>query len=251
MTQSLGECQGFVFNLSAPVGFIALFGVVVLNNVVLEISPAWRCTAAAVLLSALGACGEPRAHPSPPGAGEPPDRGVALPAPLARPHFTLTGTDGRPFDFYERTRGSVTLVVTGYTECPDVCPVHLSAISSILRGSPALRDSVKVVFLTADPARDTPERIREWLGQFDPAFIGLTGSQAAVDSAQAALAESPGVRAASTTSTGYEVQHAAQVIAFTADDSAHWVYPFGTRQVDWDADLPRLVRLTHATPRSD
>lgn len=166
-----------------------------------------------------------------------PTRGAPLAAPLSRPHFTLVDAYGRPFAFYEATRGQVTLVMTGYIDCPDVCPVHLASLAGVLRARPDLRDRVRVVFVTADPARDTPARLRAWLGTFDETFVGLTGAPAAVAAARTAL-QLPAATGAGAPG------HAAQVVAFAADDSARWVYPFGTRQVDWAADLPRLVAYT-------
>ena len=176
-------------------------------------------------------------------------RGVAAPAPLDKPDFVLADTEGRPFDFRRETDGRLTLLFFGYTHCPDVCPVHLANIAAGLRElSWDDRQRVAVVFVTTDPERDTPARIREWLDAFDPAFVGLRGPIDSVNAIQARLglaaaapvaAGTPG--AGTATDGGYTVGHAGQVIAFTADDRAHLFYPFGTRQRDWAADLPKLV----------
>ena len=112
-----------------------------------------------------------------------PYRGVALPAPLEKPRFTLTDTEGRPYDFRERTEGDVTLLFFGYTSCPDICPVHLTNLGEVLRSLPGeVRSRVKVVFVSVDPERDAPERIGEWLQAFDrgldSTFVGLTGTPA-------------------------------------------------------------------------
>lgn len=183
-------------------------------------------------------------------------RGVRAPAPLPKPSFTLTDTEGEPFDFRRETDGRVTLLFFGYTYCPDVCPVHLANIAAALRElSYDERQQVKVVFVTTDPERDTPARIREWLDAFDPAFVGLRGSEDEVNAIQAGLGlgaavrMAPGTPGAGTATDGrYTVGHAGQVIAFTADDRAHLFYPFGTRQRDWAADLPKLVHERWTTP---
>lgn len=173
--------------------------------------------------------------------GQPPElRGQVLTEPLPRPAFTLLDTSGQPFDFGQQTRGRLTLLFFGYTYCPDVCPMHMANIAAVLgQMSPGDAGRVHVVFVTTDPARDTPERLRTWLDAFDRRFVGLTGSQAAIDSAQLALGIRPGFR--ETEGENYSVAHAAVVFAFTADDLAHVVYPFGIRQADWAADLPQLL----------
>src|SRR5689334_12996628 len=106
-------------------------------------------------------------------------RGGIVTPPLPKPSFVLTDTSGAPFDFSNRTRASVTLLFFGYTYCPDQCPMHMANIGAALkRLPPAMADQVKLVFVTTDPARDTPERLRQWLDNFDKRFIGLTGNDA-------------------------------------------------------------------------
>jgi protein SCO1/2 len=181
---------------------------------------------------------------------------VLLDAPADKPDFTLADTEGRPYDFRARTDGRVTLLFFGYTHCPDVCPIHLANIATVLRDlSYDERQRVAVVFVTTDPERDTPARIREWLDAFDPTFVGLTGTLDEVNAIQARLQmgaayrQEPGTPGAGiATDGGYTVGHAAQVVAFGLDDRAHLLYPFGTRQHDWAADLPKLVTERWTSP---
>src|SRR5947207_5200923 len=106
-------------------------------------------------------------------------RGGVVTPPLPKPRFVLTDTSGAPFDFWVRTRGSVTLLFFGYTNCPDQCPMHMASIGLALRKLPAnVGDHVKLVFVTTDPARDTTAVLRRWLDHFDKRFVGLTGSEA-------------------------------------------------------------------------
>ena len=167
--------------------------------------------------------------------------GVALAEPVAKVPFTLTATDGSPYRFVEETEGYVTLLFFGYTNCPDVCPVHMANLAGVLDRLPyEVASAVKVVFVTTDPERDTPGRIREWLDQFDASFVGLTGTPTEVADLQRAFRLAPAMREERDDSE-YLVSHAAHVMAFTRDDSAHVVFPFGTRQSDWMRELPRLV----------
>jgi protein SCO1/2 len=169
-------------------------------------------------------------------------RGAALDEPLAKPSFVLTRTDGTPYDFARETAGKVTLLFFGYTHCPDVCPLHMANIAAVLKKMPwEQRDEYRVVFVTTDPARDTPQRVREWLAGFDASFVGLRGDSAEVDRIQRSLGVLPAARQPATDSGDYLVGHAAQVFAFGRDNVARVVYPFGTRQDDWAYDLPRLL----------
>ncbi|HMK09940.1 MAG TPA: SCO family protein, partial [Acidimicrobiales bacterium] len=113
--------------------------------------------------------------------------GTLLSQPLQKPEFTLTDTSGKPFDFQHETEGYVTLLYFGYTHCPDVCPLHMANIASVLNEvSGEVNAKIKVVFVTTDPKRDTPEVIRKWLDNFDVTFIGLTGSAADIEAAERA-----------------------------------------------------------------
>lgn len=172
-------------------------------------------------------------------------RGVMLNTPLDKPSFTLTDVNGHPFDFRAATEGKVGLLFFGYTHCPDICPLHMANIAAVLRQMPhEERSRVVTVFVTTDPERDTPERLREWLGKFDPSFVGLTGTPDEI----ARVQELFGLRQAfreylpNADSANYYVAHAAQVYAFAQDGKAYLVYPFGIRQEDWANDLPRLAR---------
>jgi protein SCO1 len=177
--------------------------------------------------------------------------GVLLTPVRAKTDFTLRDTDGTPFDFVNATRGTVTLLYFGYTNCPDVCPQHLSNIATALkRMSPEDQAKVRVVFVTTDPARDSAAQLRRWLNNFDKRFIGLRGDIRDVNQIQSALGlppaemeAMPAMRAGPRIAS-YGVGHAAQVLAYTPDDSLRAEYPSGFSTADWANDLPRLLRVT-------
>ena len=176
--------------------------------------------------------------------------GVKLTPVRAKLDFTLENTDGKPFHFASETRGFVTLLFFGYTNCPDVCPQHLVNIAGALRQMSAKdQGRVRMVFVTTDPARDTPERLRGWLNNFDRRFIGLRGGIDEVNSLQTSLGlpqsqmeAMPNMPAGPRPLT-YGVGHAAQVLAFTPDDSLRAEYPSGFTLDDWSNDLPRLLKV--------
>lgn len=169
-------------------------------------------------------------------------RGISLPAPIAKPDFTLTSTDGQPFDFRARTSGKLTLLFFGYLNCPDVCPVHASNLSTVIQKLTGEdRQRLTFVFVTTDPDRDTLPALRKWLKNFDASFVGLRGSADSVNGIMRQLNLADAVAGERRPDGSYGVGHASQVIAFEADDSARVVYPFGTRQEDWAADIPKLL----------
>lgn len=167
--------------------------------------------------------------------------GIVSPA-LPKARFTLTDTSAAPFDFRQQTQGYVTLLFFGYTHCPDLCPLHMANIAFALKQLPAnVAEQIKVVFVTTDPRRDNPKVLRSWLDRFDKRFIGLTGSESAIEAAQQASAVPP-ARKAALTDRDYQVGHASFVLAYTKDNLAHVIYPGGITQKDWEHDLPLLVK---------
>jgi len=174
--------------------------------------------------------------------------GVKFVPPHAKPDFTLETTDGKPFHFVSDTHGTVTLLYFGYTKCPDVCPLHMANIASALKQMDASDQAqVRVVFVTTDPNRDTPEVLRAWLDNFDKRFIGLRGSLDSVNAIQGTLGLPPATMEAMDPKAAgpsmYGIGHAAQVLAFTPDDSLRTEYPSGFKVADWVNDLPKLARI--------
>jgi protein SCO1/2 len=169
--------------------------------------------------------------------------GIVTPA-LPKPQFILTDTSGASFDFRQRTEGYVTLLFFGYTNCPDQCPIHMANLGAALKNVPApIADQIKLVFVTTDPARDSPPVLRRWLDQFDRGFIGLTGTESAIE----AVERASGVPVATKTGPAngnYGVAHANFVLAYSKDNLAHVIYPGGVSKEDWVHDLPLLIKDT-------
>lgn len=169
--------------------------------------------------------------------------GAELPTPVPKPDFTFTDSKGKPFPFVASTSGKVTLLFFGYTNCPDICPVHLANIAAVLdKLSDDVTRDVEVVFVTTDPARDSVAVLDRWVKGFNPKFVGLTGPDSVLAAAQSIVKLLPAVPDSTrNASGGYAVGHAATVIAFTRDGQGRVMYPFGTRQRDWAHDLPLLL----------
>ena len=100
------------------------------------------------------------------------------PLPRALPaggEFTLQSADGQVS--LKDYRGKVVLVHFGYTYCPDICPISLAATAEALAGlTPTEQTRVAGFFVSLDPERDTPARLKEYVRFFHPALVGLTGT---------------------------------------------------------------------------
>ncbi|MEZ5267867.1 MAG: SCO family protein [Microthrixaceae bacterium] len=173
-------------------------------------------------------------------------RGRVLPEAETVPDFTLTDTSGDPFNLIGVTTGDLTLLMFGYTNCPDICPISLGTLKAALDDLGAdVANRVDMVFVTADPDRDTPERLRTYLDGYSTDFIGLRGTAEQTEQAQD-LANVPRAQLEDADADGeYAVGHATQIIAYQNDGVARIVYPFGTRAEDWKIDLPRLLAGEH------
>jgi protein SCO1 len=175
-------------------------------------------------------------------------RGGLVTPPLPKPHFVLTDTSGARFDFWNRTRGSITLLFFGYTYCPDECPMHMANLGAALkRLPPGIARQVKLVFVTTDANRDSRVELRRWLNNFDKRFVGLTGTPAALDAAQKA-AGVPLAQKIDSRNGAYSVSHANFVVAYTKDNFGHVIYPGGVSEADWVHDLVLLVNETWQHP---
>jgi len=171
-------------------------------------------------------------------------RGGLLTPPLPKPAFVLTDTSGASYDFRKRTDGAVTLLFFGYTSCPDQCPMHMASLGAALHKMPSdLAAKIKLVFVTTDPARDTPVVMRHWLDYFDKSSVGLTGTPVALVAVQKAAGVPP-ARQIPDGSGGDSVAHANFVVAYTKDNLAHVIYPGGVTKDDWIHDLPLLIQET-------
>ena len=102
--------------------------------------------------------------------------------------FTLVDDNGKTVtdaDFH----GRFMMIFFGYTSCPDLCPTALSEISEALDSLGDIADRVVPVFVTIDPQRDTPENLKDYVGNFHPRLVGLTGTPQQI----AAVAKAYGV----------------------------------------------------------
>lgn len=163
--------------------------------------------------------------------------GTALEDPRPLAEFALADERGRPLsrrDFEDRW----SLVFTGFTHCPDVCPTTLAELAALRPQLPA--STLQIVFVSVDPGRDTPERIAGYLAHFGQGIRGATGTVAQVEAftGQLGLAHvrNPGV------SGDYTVDHSAALVLIDPEArvAGYFRPPHDARALA--ADLARLVR---------
>ncbi len=110
-----------------------------------------------------------------------PELATVLTPPLELPEATLVDHAGNTFTTAD-LEGRFSLMFFGFTYCPDICPLTLQVLAraraEVEMFAPELVPDV--VFVSVDPYRDTPERIREYIGNFDTDFTGITGSDEAL-----------------------------------------------------------------------
>jgi protein SCO1/2 len=174
--------------------------------------------------------------------GEPGWHGTGVSKGYPMPDLRFTDTEGQQVTPTAAARTPVTLVFFGYTHCPDICNVVLANFASALRGAtPAVRKDVRMLFVTTDPARDTPDVVRDYLDRFDPTYEGLVAPVGTVEKAARALYisyEKPD----GSQGGNYMVSHGTYTTAFLRG-SARVVWSADTPVADLRADLTRLARL--------
>lgn len=130
--------------------------------------------------------------------------------------FTLTAENGQRVsdsDFH----GRYMLAFFGFTNCPDVCPMTLQRIADAFEAAPHLKDRVTPVLISVDPERDTPEKLKAYVGYFGPTFRGLTGTPAEIG----AVLKAYGVYAKKVplkdSALGYTIDHSSFIYLFDPD----------------------------------
>jgi cytochrome oxidase Cu insertion factor (SCO1/SenC/PrrC family) len=196
----------------------------------------------AVMLFGTAACSGAQ-KPTPAQQAQPasPYQATRLPPSFRLPDTRLTGTDGRPYDLRERTAGKISMLFFGFTHCPDICPTTMADVSGAMRLlTPAERGKVQVIFISADPARDTPRALKAFLGRFDPSFAGLTGPAKKIHKAAADVKIS--VSDPPARSKGdYVVSHGSQVLVFGPDGVGRLLFSYGTSAGPMARDLKTLI----------
>ncbi|MBL6853631.1 MAG: SCO family protein [Alphaproteobacteria bacterium] len=133
--------------------------------------------------------------------------------------FTMTRASDGEIVSEADYRGKIVVLYFGYTHCPDICPTTLANLAEALGKLGAKADGVRVLFVTVDPNRDTPDLMKGYVNSFAPQVNGLRGT----DDQLAALARRYRVAYTVTPGPNYEVMHSNAVFFFGRDGRAHLV----------------------------
>jgi len=168
------------------------------------------------------------------------DAGVIL-LPQSRnvPDLTFTDQDGQPVAL-DSLKDKWTLLFFGYTFCPDICPTTLAQLRQIKSELPKEAvDKLRVVLVSVDPHRDTPQQLKTYLGYFDKQFQGLT---APVDTIQKlANAVSIPFIPADTSKPNYTVDHSGNLALLGPDGTQRGFIRAPLNNQKLVAQLPGLV----------
>lgn len=192
----------------------------------------FKILAAAFAMTALSACGSAP-------AGPPPLEGAKMGG-----AFRLTNQDGKTVtdaDF----AGKYRLVYFGYTFCPDVCPVDVQimgqGLSAFEKMDPVRGAKVVPVFITVDPVRDTPAVVKEFVANFHPRMVGLTGPERDID----AVAQRYGIaymRQKPNAQGAYLVDHARIAVLYGPKGEPIAIMPQNAKPQAFADELARWVR---------
>jgi protein SCO1 len=159
--------------------------------------------------------------------------------------FKLTDDNGKAVTGADY-RGKVVLLYFGYTHCPDVCPLTLAQLHVVMQRLGPLADGARILFVSVDPARDTPAIMHAYVNAFDKRAVGLVGDARSVE-ALSKRYRSAFTREPSSADGTYEVSHSSAIYVFGRDGRARVLATPSASQDDLVHDL-HLLLDTGATP---
>jgi len=167
-------------------------------------------------------------------------KGAVLEPPSPLPDFELQDTNGQPFHLRD-VKGDIALIYFGYTFCPDVCPLTMWDVKKALADLEG-REQVKVIFISVDPERDTPEVLAQYLSSFDSNFIGLTDEFEKVETVMKPFGAFAEKEEVSDSAAEYLMSHTARLYLVSPDQELLLMYPFGFEAEDLRSDLTHLLQ---------
>ncbi|HZB63485.1 MAG TPA: SCO family protein [Microvirga sp.] len=152
--------------------------------------------------------------------------------------FRLTSHEGKTFTD-EDLKGKPFAVFFGFTHCPEVCPTTLYDLTQDLAALGKDADKMRVAFITVDPAQDTPELMKTYLGSFDPRIVGLTGTEEEI----AAVAKAYKIYYRKVpTESGYTMDHTATILLMDSRGEFYGTSNFQESQEVRREKLRKLIR---------
>jgi protein SCO1/2 len=165
---------------------------------------------------------------------------VLLPQSRTLPDLELLDQDGQTV-VTSQYRDKWTLMFFGYTFCPDICPATLAQLRQLRTQLPeAARDNLRIVMVSVDPHRDTPEQLKKYLAYFDAGYQGLTGEEATLQK----LANSVSIPyiPADTSKENYTVDHSGNLVILGPDGTQRGFIRAPVNTEKLVAQLPGLLQ---------
>jgi len=166
--------------------------------------------------------------------------GTIINPPLPVTDFALQTANNKVFRLSEQ-KGKIILLFFGYTSCPDVCPVTLATFKQVYDDLGEDAQQVRFVMITADPDRDTPDKVAEYAARFNSEFIGLSGDMMVL----ASIWKELGVfveKQESDSAAGYLVSHTASVYVLDQQGGLFMTFPYGTNATEIADDIRQILK---------
>ena len=163
-------------------------------------------------------------------AAEPLKSGVFEP-PRVAPEFQLQGSNGAQVAL-SRYKGKVVVIAFGFSYCQTICPVTLAKLSQVWEALGPQADDLQMLFISVDPARDTPDRLREFVTSFHPSFIGLTGTEPQLGQVRDIYGVVAKKAISEDKKLGYEVHHSSSLYVVDREGKLQLLIPFGKTAAD-------------------
>ncbi len=144
--------------------------------------------------------------------------------------FILTDQNGKVFD--SRKVDLKKLIYFGYSYCPDVCPFDLLKMSKIFENNPYLKNEIKPVFITVDPERDTTEKLKIFMENFDKSFTALTGTNEEIKKVLRKFKVYVRINKNSPIDKDYLIDHSSLI--FLLDKNDNYIKFFRTKELKGD-----------------
>lgn len=161
--------------------------------------------------------------------------------PREAPGFTLDGSNDRKLG-PQNYLGKVVIVEFGYTYCQDVCPITLAHLTEAWRKMGSAARDVQLIYVTVDPARDNPARLREHLTAFNPSFLGATGTPEDLQAVEKAYGVVAKQVASKNPELPYAMDHSSSLYLIDRQGKLRGLVPFGTPVDDIVHDLNYLLK---------
>ena len=166
--------------------------------------------------------------------------GTVINPPLPVTDFSLPTANNEAFRLSDQ-QGKIVLLFFGYTSCPDVCPVTLATFKQVYEKLGDDAQKVRFVMITADPERDTPDKVAEYAARFNSEFIGLSGDITKLE----VIWKELGVfveKQDSGSAAGYLVSHTASVYVLDQSGDLIMTFPYGISAIDMTDDMVQMLK---------